>query len=86
MSAVSMAGHGVTADPRRCGCGSPLYRRHKLPGNVIEKFCVASGWLVSTRSAAVPAAVLRTAADADDAPPGAALAETRPQWYGVRNG
>ena len=58
-------GHGVTADPRRCACGSPLDRQHKLPGSVIEKVCVASGYLVSVTSAAVPAAYVRAAVPAD---------------------
>jgi len=60
-----MAGHGVTADPRRCACGSPLHREHKLPGTLIEKFCVASGYLVSSTSAAVAAASLAAAVEAD---------------------
>ena len=58
-------GHGTTADPRRCACGSPLARYHDLPGLVIEKVCVASGYLVSTTSAAISAATLRTAVAAD---------------------
>ena len=68
MSAASgphLQGHGVTADPRRCACGAPLARVHKLPGTTVDKLCTASGYLVQTRSAAVSAEYLNGAVPAE---------------------